>query len=160
LGKMQTLTEKYVASVYWSFTTMTTVGYGDISAKTVAERVFAIVGMLMGGFVLSAIISKLVLVVEEADLGKKAMKKKLLMVEEWVKDLHLPKDYRVRVLNHFRNQVRHPPYYSEHAPPPPTVTSTVVLLERGWRSMGMLLVGPVAHPYSCVDANASRKLPS
>lgn len=102
---MQTLSEKYVASVYWSFTTMTTVGYGDISAKTISERVFAIIGMLMGGFVLSAIISKLVLVVEEADLGKKAMKKKLVMVEEWVKDLHLPKTYRVRVLNHFRNQV-------------------------------------------------------
>jgi voltage-gated potassium channel Kch len=58
--ELTTLTEQYVASVYWSFTTMTTVGYGDISAKTVAERVFAILGMLMGGFVLSAIISKLV----------------------------------------------------------------------------------------------------
>lgn len=34
---------QYVASMYWAFTTLTTVGYGDISAKTVAERIYAII---------------------------------------------------------------------------------------------------------------------
>lgn len=29
--------------MYWAFTTLTTVGYGDISAKTVAERIYAII---------------------------------------------------------------------------------------------------------------------
>jgi hypothetical protein len=49
-----------------------------------------------------------VVIIEEADLTKKEVKKRLLLVEEWVKDLTLPKESRVRILNHFRNQHHHP----------------------------------------------------
>ena len=38
-----TFTAQYVASIYWAFTTMTTIGYGDIKAVTVNERIFATV---------------------------------------------------------------------------------------------------------------------
>ena len=48
--------DRYIASIYWAFTTMTTVGYGDISATTRMERVIACFGMIVGGFVFSAII--------------------------------------------------------------------------------------------------------
>ncbi|KAK3236691.1 hypothetical protein CYMTET_53183, partial [Cymbomonas tetramitiformis] len=52
-----TLANKYIASMYWAFTTMTTVGYGDISAKTMMERIWAILGMVVGGFVFSLIVA-------------------------------------------------------------------------------------------------------
>jgi len=31
---------KYITSVYWVFTTLTTVGYGDYTAKTMYEQIF------------------------------------------------------------------------------------------------------------------------
>eukprot|EP00976_Prorocentrum_cordatum_P030754 625903-Prorocentrum_minimum.AAC.2 len=49
--------QKYIASIYWAFTTMTTVGYGDISATTVAERIFACIGMVVGGFMFSMVVA-------------------------------------------------------------------------------------------------------
>ncbi|CAN0364443.1 unnamed protein product, partial [Discosporangium mesarthrocarpum] len=38
----------YVTSVYWSVTTLSTVGYGDIFASTVLERAYCILVMLTG----------------------------------------------------------------------------------------------------------------
>lgn len=47
----------YVKAVYWTFTTLTTVGYGDISARTIAQMLYScgvqVVGVGVFGFVLS-----------------------------------------------------------------------------------------------------------
>jgi hypothetical protein len=39
---------KYLQSIYWALQTLTTVGFGDIGAKTVNERIFAMLWMLIG----------------------------------------------------------------------------------------------------------------
>ena len=40
---------RYVASLYWAITTMSTVGYGDIVPVNTAERIFAISAMVLRG---------------------------------------------------------------------------------------------------------------
>jgi hypothetical protein len=39
---------RYITALYWAVTTMSTVGYGDISASTDAEKTFSVVAMLLG----------------------------------------------------------------------------------------------------------------
>ena len=46
--------QKYISSFYWAYSTVTTVGYGDVHALTVLERLFCVVAMVIGGFIFGA----------------------------------------------------------------------------------------------------------
>jgi hypothetical protein len=60
---------QYLHSVYWAFTTLTTVGYGDITAFTPGEIAWSIVTMLIGmtvyGFIISSITTTIEMIEEE-----------------------------------------------------------------------------------------------
>ena len=49
---------QYIASLYWTFNTLLSVGYGDIHPVNTGERLFALVVMLMGGLMFGTIIAK------------------------------------------------------------------------------------------------------
>ncbi|CAD7933386.1 unnamed protein product [Amoebophrya sp. A120] len=51
--------EDYITALYWSFTTMTTVGYGDIAPKSTAERIYGILVMFIGGTAFGYIIGSI-----------------------------------------------------------------------------------------------------
>ena len=53
------MSHRYITSLYWSFATITTVGYGDVSATTIAERVFAIVAVISGGLLFSMLVAQM-----------------------------------------------------------------------------------------------------
>lgn len=51
--------EKYLISVYWALTTLSTVGYGDISARTVPEIIITIIWMIFGIWFFSFVVGSL-----------------------------------------------------------------------------------------------------
>jgi len=96
--------DRYIASLYWAFTTMTTVGYGDISASTNAERLSAVVGMILGGVVFSAIIGNMTATMSRRNLNQVAYRKKIDSVSLFLREAALPKKLRDKVLVFFRTQ--------------------------------------------------------
>ena len=69
--------ESYVTSWYWSFQTLTTVGYGEIPAVTNAEKIVAIFWMVFGVGFYSFTIGNVQSIINEIDVREFKMRIKL-----------------------------------------------------------------------------------
>jgi hyperpolarization activated cyclic nucleotide-gated potassium channel 1 len=81
--------EQYIASIYWAFTTLSTVGYGDITPKTVPERVFSIMWMMAGIGFNSFMIGTLTSYLANFNSSNKDLAVKLSAIEQLAKDTKL-----------------------------------------------------------------------
>jgi len=87
----------YIAAVYWAFTTLSTVGYGDISAKTSIERCVAVVWMICGVYFFSFTIGSLSSILSSVDTKDTLLISKLAIIDEFVRDAHLSSKIRARL---------------------------------------------------------------
>ena len=63
---------RYLAAVYWSTMTLSTVGYGDVLPRSNLERFMAILGMVLGGGVYGIVLGNLVAIVTDVDSNTRA----------------------------------------------------------------------------------------
>ena len=87
----------YIASVYWAFTSLTTVGYGDISANTSIERCLAIMWMVVGVYFFSFTIGSLASILSSIDTKETLITTKFAVIDEFVRDAHLSRSMRNRL---------------------------------------------------------------
>lgn len=86
--------------MYWAYTTMTTVGYGDISSTTMAEKLWAIITMIVSGFFFSFVVGRMASVVAKLDSHRTAFNEKLEVVTTFLKDTDLPRHLSKRYAPH------------------------------------------------------------
>ena len=80
---------QYIASIYWAFTTLATVGYGDITAGTDEERLFSIMWMLLGVGFYSFAIGSLTSVLSTLDTRSNELALKLNAIDQISKEARL-----------------------------------------------------------------------
>ena len=81
--------ELYIISFYWTLTTVTTVGYGDISAGTTIERVYNLFIMSFGVLLYSFAIGSLSSIVSTMDQQTEEMNQKLQILSSIKKEFNL-----------------------------------------------------------------------
>ena len=87
----------YVASVYYVFIALTTVGYGDIVAVNDKEYIFTICVIVLGTFILVYVLSKLEKIVANIDIASTVANRKAETLHEYVKLRKLPSTLEKRV---------------------------------------------------------------
>ena len=81
--------ELYIISFYWTLTTVTTVGYGDINAGTTIERVYNLFIMSFGVLLYSFAIGSLSSIVSTLDQKTAEMNQKLQILSSIKKEFNL-----------------------------------------------------------------------
>jgi hypothetical protein len=87
----------YISSIYWAFSTMSTVGYGDISAGTILERMLASGWMMFGVCFFSFTIGSLSTIMARLDSKEVVLSNKLAIIEEFAREAKLQKDLKMRL---------------------------------------------------------------
>jgi CRP-like cAMP-binding protein len=95
--------EQYLTSIYWAFTTMTTVGYGDITPKNRDEYLFASFMMVIGATVFGYVVGNVSRMMGSLNVGKKRKKDSLRNVKNYLRERKVAKPLQRRVMQFFEN---------------------------------------------------------
>lgn len=94
-------TTRYVTSVYWALTTVSTVGYGDISAHTDIEKVAAAMTMLFGAVVFAGITGQMASRFMASKGALQHFNTRMDQIRQYLMDKSIPTPQRRAIEAHF-----------------------------------------------------------
>lgn len=106
---------EYVKALYWAFTTLTTVGYGDISAKTIPQMLFTCGVQVTGVGVFGFILSNMASLMARRDAAREHHMDNLDKVESFMRTHRIPMDTRSKVRSYYHYMWQHKKGYRDHS---------------------------------------------
>jgi hypothetical protein len=88
---------EYVRAIYWSFTTLTTVGYGDIAAKTPWQMLYACAVQVIGVGVFGFILSNVASLLSRSDAAREHHMDNLDRIETFMRTHDIPSGLRAKI---------------------------------------------------------------
>ena len=91
----------YIRSLYWTVTTMTTIGYGDITPHLNYEYVFTIIVMIIGASLYAFIIGNIASLISTLDVQKASYWSKMDAMKLYMRYRGVPAEINERVRNYY-----------------------------------------------------------
>ncbi|XP_022786272.1 potassium voltage-gated channel subfamily H member 7-like isoform X2 [Stylophora pistillata] len=89
-----TLKTRYLTSLYFTLSSLTSVGFGNVAPSTNNERVFSIIVMLMGALMYATIFGNLTVIIQRLYLQTSKQHESLRLIRDFVRFYDIPRALR------------------------------------------------------------------
>eukprot|EP00638_Chattonella_subsalsa_P017852 CAMPEP_0117892812 /NCGR_PEP_ID=MMETSP0950-20121206/24911_1 /TAXON_ID=44440 /ORGANISM="Chattonella subsalsa, Strain CCMP2191" /LENGTH=931 /DNA_ID=CAMNT_0005752867 /DNA_START=1 /DNA_END=2795 /DNA_ORIENTATION=+ len=120
----------YLICLYWAFTTLTTVGYGDLVPGNRTEYLLGITVMIVGSSLFGYIIGNIASLVTHEDDTAILIKDKIRSVSAYMRYRNLPEEMQSKIRHHYEYSWKQTQVYDEEqilSELPPTIRTEVAL---------------------------------
>lgn len=97
----ETKTSSYIKALYWTITTLTTIGYGDITPQTDTQRLFAMVVMIIGAGMYGYIIGNIANLLANIDYAKTVFTEKMERINTFLKYRKIPESLQENIYQYY-----------------------------------------------------------
>ncbi|XP_021374212.1 potassium voltage-gated channel subfamily H member 6-like [Mizuhopecten yessoensis] len=98
-----TIKSKYVTALYFTFSSLTSVGFGNVSPNTNSEKIFSILIMLIGSLMYASIFGNVSAIIQRLYSGTARYHTQMLRIKEFIRFHQIPNPLRQRLEEYFQH---------------------------------------------------------
>ncbi|XP_039674401.1 potassium voltage-gated channel subfamily H member 7-like [Perca fluviatilis] len=95
--------DKYVTALYFTFSSLTSVGFGNVSPNTNSEKIFSICVMLIGSLMYASIFGNVSAIIQRLYSNTARYHAQMLRVKEFIRFHQIPNPLRQRLEEYFQH---------------------------------------------------------
>lgn len=103
LSSGPSIKDKYVTALYFTFSSLTSVGFGNVSPNTNPEKIFSICVMLIGSLMYASIFGNVSAIIQRLYSGTARYHTQMLRVKEFIRFHQIPGGLRQRLEEYFQH---------------------------------------------------------
>ncbi|CAC5406768.1 Potassium voltage-gated channel unc-103,Potassium voltage-gated channel subfamily H member 2,Potassium voltage-gated channel subfamily H member 4,Potassium voltage-gated channel subfamily H member 5,Potassium voltage-gated channel subfamily H member 7,Potassium voltage-gated channel subfamily H member 1,Potassium voltage-gated channel protein eag,Potassium voltage-gated channel subfamily H member 8,Potassium voltage-gated channel subfamily H member 6,Potassium voltage-gated channel subfamily H member 3 [My len=98
-----TIKSKYVTALYFTFSSLTSVGFGNVSPNTNSEKIFSIIIMLIGSLMYASIFGNVSAIIQRLYSGTSRYHIQMIRIKEFIRFHQIPNPLRQRLEEYFQH---------------------------------------------------------
>ncbi|XP_050093966.1 potassium voltage-gated channel subfamily H member 8 [Anopheles aquasalis] len=97
-----THSEAYITALYFTFTSLTSVGFGNVSATTLSEKIFSIIMMLIGALMHAVVFGNVTAIIQRMYSRRSLYQSKWRDLKDFIALHQMPKELKQRMQDYFQ----------------------------------------------------------
>ncbi|XP_061565358.1 potassium voltage-gated channel subfamily H member 4 [Cololabis saira] len=97
-----TLRSSYIAALYFTLSSLTSVGFGNVCANTDAEKIFSICTMLIGALMHAVVFGNVTAIIQRMYSRRSLYHTRMKDLKDFIRVHHLPQQLKQRMLEYFQ----------------------------------------------------------
>jgi len=90
----------YIRALYWSVTTVSTTGFGDITPKTEPQMIYTMLAMILGAGLYATVVANVASLIARADSARAAFDSKIERLNTFMKYKNMPDPLQKKILGY------------------------------------------------------------